>query len=153
MVNKGDKMLETVIKQKLSTIDEVLKQYNETIYNKASEYEIKKFCDSHLNIYKNLSLDSEYIKFITKSNAFDYNGLSIYSIDEKREYNIYDLNDIYWENENLKKYLFLAEDSLSWYVLEIYNKNYYILDKPSGTIISKYKSFNELILVAMENVL
>ena len=47
------------------------------------------------------------------------------------------VNEIYWENENLKQYLFLGEDSISWYGIAIESGEYYILDKPSGSVMCK----------------
>ena len=118
-------MISEKVKEKLDIIDSTLKRYEETIYFDVTNEKIENYC---------------------KWNSENCNGLSL-------ENNIYESNEIYWENENLKQYLFLGEDSISWYGIAIESGEYYILDKPSGSVMNKCVTFEELFLIALNSVL
>lgn len=141
------------VKEKLDIIDNILKRYEETIYATSSPQDLDYFCKWFLENCEGLSLDDEYIEIIALIDCFDFNGLSFYSINNDNENNIYESNDIYWENENLKKYLFIGEDSISWYAIAIDSGKYYMLDKPSSSSMREFNAFKELLLVALESVL
>lgn len=146
-------MIDERVKIKLDIINTILKQYDETVYSASSAQEVENYRKWCLENCRGLSLDDEYIEIIAKINCFDFNGLSFYSINKDNENNVYESNGIYWENENLKKYLFVGEDSISWYSIAIDSGKYFILDKPSSSIISKYNTFEDLLLVALDSVL
>ena len=146
-------MISGKVKEKLDIIDSTLKRYEETIYFDVANEKIENYCKWCSVNCNGLSLDDEYIKIIAEIDGFDFNGLSFYSIDECKENNIYESNEIYWENENLKQYLFLGEDSISWYGIAIESGEYYILDKPSGSVMCKCVTFEELFLIALNSVL
>lgn len=144
-------MIDKRVIEKLDIIDGILKRYDETIYSIASTQDVeyyRKWCVDNCN---GLSLNNDYIEVIASIDGFDFNGLSFYSMNKDNENNVYESNDIYWENENLKKYLFLGEDSISWYAFT--DGKYYILDKPSSSSMREFDSFQELLLVALESVL
>lgn len=146
-------MIDERVKIKLDIIDITLKRYGETVYSVSSAQEVENYRKWCLENCKGLSLVGEYIEIIAKINCFDFNGLSFYSINKDNENNVYESNEIYWENENLKEYLFVGEDSISWYSIAIDSGKYYILDKPSGSIISKYNTFEDMLLFALDSVL
>ena len=84
--------------------------------------------------------------------GFDFDSLSFYSINYDKENNLYESNEIYWENENLKEYLFIGEDSISWYCISFNTEKYYILDKPSGSVIDEFFQFDDLLMTAFESI-
>ena len=57
---------------------------------------------------------------------------------------IMEMNSIWYENENQKSYLFLGESNISWYVYKIDTCEYFELDNPSGSVLEKYNSFEEM---------
>ncbi|WP_278321670.1 YrhA family protein [Clostridium massiliamazoniense] len=59
-------------------------------------------------------------------------------------YGSVDSNQIWYENEEQKKYLFLGESNISWYVYEYKNKCFNELDNPSGRESNKFNSFYEM---------
>lgn len=145
-------MIDKQVKDKLDIIDETLKRYNETIYSESSTQDVEDYHKWCLNNCNELSVD-DYIEVMILMDGFDFNGLSFYSMNKDTENNIYESNEIYWENDNLKKYLFLGEDSISWYAIAVDSGKYYILDKPIGSIMREFNAFQELLLVALESVL
>lgn len=145
-------MIDKQVKDKLNIIDETIKRYDETIYSESSIQDIEDYRKWCLDNCNELSVN-DYMEVIILIDGFDFNGLSFYSINKDNVNNIYESNEIYWENDNLKKYLFLGEDSISWYAIAVDSGKYYILDKPSGSIIGEFSAFQELLLVALESVL
>lgn len=146
-------MIDKQVKDKLDIIDDTLKRYGETIYAVSSTQDVEDYRTWCLDNCKGLAVDDEYIEVISSVDCFDFNGLSFYSMNKDNENNIYESNEIYWENDNLRKYLFLGEDSISWYAIAVGSGKYYILDKPSGSIMSEFDVFQELFLVALKSVL
>lgn len=146
-------MIDKRIKEKLNIIDEMLKRYDETIYSIASTQDVEYYRQWCLDNCDGLALNDEYMEIITLVDCFDFNGLSFYSMCKDNESNIYESNHIYWENENLRNYLFLGEDSISWYTIDINSRKYYILDKPNASLIREFETFQEFLLVALESVL
>ncbi|MDR1450991.1 MAG: YrhA family protein [Helicobacteraceae bacterium] len=134
----------------LDKIEEIEKEYGKNIYTqieKANESEIKFFNDWIVKYLENGF--SEYIDFIKVINGLNFNGLYIYSLNKKINYNIYESNEIWRENE-LGQYIFFADDDISWYCFNRNNGKYYLLDKPSGDIMNEYKTFDEIIIRALK---
>ncbi|MEG0314960.1 MAG: YrhA family protein [Erysipelotrichaceae bacterium] len=146
-------MIKEKVKEKLDLIDTILNRYGETIYCAVSKEKVENYCKWCLENCNGLSLAEEYTDIIAEIDCFDFNGLAFYSINECSENNVYESNEIYWENENLRKYLFVGEDSISWYGIAIDSGEYYILDKPSGSVISEHFTFEELFSSALSSVL
>lgn len=141
-------MINKFIEEKLNEIDGILKKYDETVYCSVCEQDIQNYSNWCLENCKGLILSDDYLEIISKIDGFDYNGLSFYSLKEENDNNIFETNEIYWENENLREYLFIGEDSISWYCISINDNMFYILDKPSGSLINEYSDIEELLLTA-----
>ena len=102
-------------------------------------------------LFPNLTLNiSEIISFSRAANGLNFNGLFVYSLTPDIENNIYESNSEWWNNEHQRKYLFLADDSISWYCVDTKEAAFLVLDKPSGERINKCKTFDELILIALD---
>ena len=94
----------------------------------------------------------EYLDILSKVNGIEFNGFILYGVDEylleheinQSIYGLVDLNKIWYENEEQKKYLFLGESNISWYVYEYKNKIFIELDNPSGRESNKFNSFYEM---------
>jgi|GEM_PF-4433444 len=102
-----------ILKEKLEIINNDASRYNETIYKEAVEKDVLCFEGWWSKNLTNIEEPQDSLHFIKKVNCFDYDGLSFYSIDEKEATSFYESNEIYWENENLKHYVFFGEDSIS----------------------------------------
>ena len=121
-----------------------------------------------LNIFKqavaekfNYTLPLEYIDFLSLINGLEYNGLILYGIDEnivdktnKQKVTGYiDSNEIWYENEWQKKYIFFGDGNISWFCFDISKNNYVELDKPSGELQQEFSGFAEMIEYALESSL
>lgn len=135
----------------LKKIIDEKKMYDEEVNPGASKEEIGKLI-AEASEKLNVEIPKEYLDIISKINGIEFNGFILYGVDEdllKHEINqsIYGLvhsNQIWYENEEQKKYLFLGESNISWYVYEYKNKCFIELDNPSGRESNKFNSFYEM---------
>lgn len=139
-------------KIKLEEIIEEKKLYGEKVNIGASEAELAQFQKSvKEGLY--IELPNEYINVLKIINGIEFNGFVLYGIDEellKNKPNQYingfiSLNQIWYENEEQKKYLFLGESNISWYVYDIDKKIYCELDNPSGREMIEFTNFGEML--------
>lgn len=89
--------------------------------------------DDQINIFKEnvrvglqIELPNEYLNTIKYING------------------LIELNQIWYENEEQKKYLFLGESNISWYVFDLQQKKYKELDNPSGQEMEIFNHFEEM---------
>ena len=64
------------------------------------------------------------------------------------EYSVYGLieqNEVWYEVESQRAYLFLGESNISWYVYEIATGRYMELDNPSGQEMAAFDSYAEML--------
>lgn len=138
-------------KDNLKKIIDEKKIYGEEVNLGASKEEIARLI-AESNNKLNAEIPKEYLDIISKINGIEFNGFILYGVDEyllerpinQRIYGLVDLNKIWYENEEQKKYLFLGESNISWYVYEYKNKCFVELDNPSGRESNKFTSFYEL---------
>lgn len=139
-------------KESLERIIQEGKKYGEEINNGISEEEIELFIK---NVEKelNLTLPDDYIEILRAVNGIEFNGMILYGVDEpilkeipKQHVNgLIDSNKVWYENKWQKQYLFLGEDSISWYVYDLKTKKYYELDNPSGEISAEFEDFEQMV--------
>ncbi|KAA0944295.1 SMI1/KNR4 family protein [Sporosarcina sp. ANT_H38] len=137
---------------KLEEIIEEKNLYGEQVNTGASEVELAKFMK---NVKEELQKDlpSEYNNVLKAINGLEFNGFILYGIDEvllekKPNQHINGLisfNQIWYENEDQKKYLFLGESNISWYVYDTNKEQYIELDNPSGREMVEFKKFDEML--------
>ncbi|WP_040214611.1 YrhA family protein [Clostridium polynesiense] len=139
-------------------IDEIM--YDEEVNLGASKEEIDKLI-VEVKEKLGVELPKEYLDIISKVNGIEFNGFILYGVDEylleneinQSIYGLVDSNQIWHENEEQKKYLFLGESNISWYVYEYKNKNFIELDNPSGRESNKFNNFygmfNKLLVDAL----
>lgn len=105
--------------------------------------------------------DGRYIIFLSVINGLDYNGLVLYGIDEnlvdkknnQRVMGYIDTNEIWYENDEQKVYMFFGDSNMSWYCYNIKKDIYVELDKPSGELEQEFSGFADMIENALENSL
>lgn len=132
------------------------KDYGDSFNNSATDNEISKLKNSFLKKF-GLELPTQYLEFLKYMNGIEFDGFIIFSIDKdiidnntnQQVEGIINFNEILYENEFNKDYIFLADSDISWYVYNIKNKNFNILDKPSGELIETYNDFYSM----LDNVL
>lgn len=141
-----------MIKDKILEIAKILEKYGQSVLNSATEEEINKFQTWAINEYGSINID-EYVYLVKLANGLNFNGLVIYSIKKDLEENIYNSNEIWHENENLKSYLFYADADIAWYCFDTINGVFCELDKPSGEVMQTYETFNDMIGSALDSVM
>jgi len=126
-------------KDKLQEIIQEKKIYGEKVNIGANEEEIEIFSKEAMNEIK-VDLPNEYIKILRFINGIEFNGFILYGIDQhllnkqqnQRINGLIEYNKIWYENEWQKKYLFIGESNISWYVYDLTERRYVELDNPSG---------------------
>jgi len=138
------------LKEIIEKIDSSQRVFDETVYSSVSEKDKAYFADWVNKICPDEKIDfSIFVSFCEIANGLNNNGLFVYSIIPQSENNIYDSNEDWWDVPENKKYIFLGDDDISWYCMEIASGDCYVLDKPSGENIDKYESIEELLLFAL----
>lgn len=130
--------------------------YGDSFNNPATDNEISKLKNSFLKKF-GLELPTQYLEFLKYMNGVEFDGFIIFSIDKdildndtnQQVEGIINFNEILYENEFNKDYIFLADSDISWYVYNVKDKNFNILDKPSGELMETYEDFYSM----LDNVL
>lgn len=139
-------------KDKFKKIVSEKKMYEEEVNLGASKEELVKFIEEVKNIL-NREIPSEYLNILKVANGLEFNGFILYGVDEylleskpKQHINgLIDLNQIWYENEGQKKYLFLGESNISWYVYDFNERKFIELDNPSGGESTRFNTFYEML--------
>ena len=103
----------------------------------------------------------EFIDVLRHVNGFEWNGFILYGVDRGAfltapEYSVYGLieqNEIWYEVESQRAYLFLGESNISWYVYEIATGRYMELDNPSGQEMTAFGSCAEMLEKLLDDCL
>lgn len=126
-------------------------QYGKSINDGATDEEIELFALVVKNEFQ-IKLPDAYTKFLAVVNGIEYNGFILYGIDQElsdKQPNqpingFVACNKVWYENKWQKKYIFLGESSISWYVYDLTSSKYYELDNPSGSETEEFGSFESL---------
>ncbi|MBC1483970.1 hypothetical protein HCJ52_13775 [Listeria sp. FSL L7-1485] len=132
-------------------IEEQEKEFGETLPNKIPNEKIKKFERWMITKFGESTVADQYINsFLVYTNGLNFNGLFLYGFDTEEDIDLVENNEIWYENEWNKKYLFFGEDSISWYVWDSEMNIFQILDKPGGEVEEEFNNISELIEKAMQ---
>lgn len=133
--------------------------YKSQLNEGATENAIAEF-KNRCNDFFSEEIPEEYYNLLRTVNGIEYDGVSIYGIDDTPDemvnqhvYGFIDYNMMFYDNEWLRKYVFFGEGGISWYVYDIEEKKYYLLDCPSGSVVRECNSFDEIICVALKEAL
>lgn len=147
-------------KELLSDIRKIEEKYGDTLNIPASNEQIeilKKIVKEKFNHV----LPDQYIDFLKTVNGLEFNGFIFYGVDSSLldiennqiTYGYVDTNEIWYENEHQKQYMFFGESNISWYCLDLLNGVYVELDNPSGTLMYTYTNFNSMLEKALQDSL
>lgn len=147
-------------KEKIELIRERRARRNRHLNAGCSQEEIN-ILQKEVNNKFQYYLPEEYLEFLSLINGLEYNGLVIYGIDEdlidvENNQNVtgyIDTNQIWYENEEQREYMFFADNDMSWYCYNMNKKTYMELEKPSGELEQEFDSFADMIESALENSL
>jgi hypothetical protein len=145
----------------LMEIEKIEEKYGSTLTNPASDTEIIKMNHTIQQKLGNIILPKSYIEFLKKVNGLDFNGLVIYGVDEnllEKEvdeviHGFIETNELWYENDWQKQYIFLGDSDTAWYCYDRKENAYVELDKPSGTLIQSFKSFDSMLSDALETII
>ncbi len=132
----------------LSKIAEIEKKFGDELNPPATPKEIQSLKDNVKNTF-GIILPRQYIEFLSEANGLHFDGLNIYGVDtslletkySSAAHGFIEFNEVWYEVEELKQYLFFGESDISWYCLNLAERIWQILDKPSGTLIETYPDF------------
>jgi hypothetical protein len=105
-----------------------------------------------------VELPDAYCELLGMVDGLDSNGMVIYGCrtacivgyDDRWIQGIVDANLIWWELEAHKEYLFLGDSGISLYTLQLPDRKYQLQDRPSGSVLEEFASFEELLYRALE---
>ena len=108
-----------------------------------------------------LRLPDEYLEVLKFINGLEFNGFILYGIDEylldfkphQTVNGFIECNKVWYENEWQKKYIFLGESSVAWYVYDLEERKYYELDNPSGSLMEEFDNPEDLLEKFMADAL
>jgi len=139
-------------KEELNRVAQEKSKYHEKINNGATEDEVRLF-HKHAHIEIGVDLPEEYLDFLREVNGIEFNGFILYGIDQKllasvpnqKISGLIENNRIWYENVWQKKYIFIGESSISWFVFEPNNKKFIELNKPSGDVVMEFENCDSMI--------
>jgi hypothetical protein len=141
-------------------IEKIEKSFNDKLNTPVTDSEVQKLRERMKESF-NVDLPSEYEEFLKIVNGLDFNGLVLYGVDSylldtERDESICGLietNEIWYENEFQKEYLFLGDSNIAWFCKNLSDGTYLELDKPSGTVMNTYNDGNTMLEEALKTAL
>ncbi|EJR95549.1 YrhA family protein [Bacillus cereus] len=141
-------------------IEKIEKSFNDKLNTPATDTEVHRL-RKHIKEKFNVDLPSEYEEFLKTVNGLDFNGLVIYGVDpslldterDEQICGFIDTNEIWYENEFQKEYLFFGVSNIAWFCKNLSEGTYLELDKPSGTVMKTYNDFNTMLEEALKTAL
>ena len=139
-------------RDKIREIEQEKIIYGEKINCGATADEIRLFLKEIKKEFK-LGFPMDYIRVLQTVNGIEFNGFILYGIDQhlleeppnQSVNGLIESNRVWHENEWQNTYVFLGESSISWYVYDVSDGEYYELDSPSGRKIEKFQNLDNLI--------
>lgn len=144
-------------KKILSEIEKTEAKYGDSLEKPATLKETNKLKEQVQEKF-NVELPEQYLKFLRTVNGLAFNGLVIYGVDEElldskgsgSITGFIETNEIWYENDWQKQFIFFGDSDISWYCYDIKNSKYEIQDKPSGSVMEEYKDFDSLLEAALK---
>lgn len=144
----------------LSKIEKIEDKFGSKLNEPASSVQIQRLEETVKEKF-NYTLPEQYINFLKTVNGLEFNGFIFYGVDRSLSeseyhqlvYGYVDTNEIWYDNEEQKQYMFFGDSNISWYCFDLLNEIYVELDKPSGTQIEIYRDFNTMLEKALEDSL
>lgn len=148
-------------KDLLIDIEKIEKKYGSSLRTPASDTEIIKMNHTIQQKLGNIIIPEPYIGFLKEVNGLDFNGLVMYGVDEElleketdeEIHGFIETNELWYENEWQKQYIFLGDSDTAWYCYAPKENVYVELDKPSGTFMQSFKSFDAMLSDALEAII
>ena len=148
-------------KELLNEIKKIEGKYGSSLRNPVSDVEIRNLQLEIQEKLGNIELPKSFEDFLKTVNGLDFNGLVIYGVDEhllddqegEDLQGFVETNEIWYENDWQKQYMFFGDSDTAWYCLELQKARFLELDKPSGSIIQSFDSFDSMLSEALQTAL
>lgn len=88
-------------------------------------------------------MPEEYIEVLRRIDGYENNGYRLYGTEKEGRKGLVRMNEI-WQEDGEKKYVYVGESDMSWYVYNKEREKYEELDKPSGEVYEEYERAEEL---------
>lgn len=145
-------------KELLIEVEKIESKYDSSLRNPVSNSEIIKMKQTIQKRLGNIIIPESYIDFLKNVNGIDFNGLVIYGVDETLLDNEVDeevqgfieTNKLWYGKNRQKQYIFLGDSDTAWFCYDLNKRVYVKLDKPSGTLIQFFDSFDSMLIDALE---
>ncbi|MGG1482794.1 YrhA family protein [Peribacillus castrilensis] len=145
-------------KELLIEVEKIEIKYDSSLRNPVSNSEIIKMKQTIQKRLGNIIIPEPYIDFLKNVNGLDFNGLVIYGVDEtlldnegdEEVQGFIETNELWYENDWQKQYIFLGDYDTAWFCYDLNERVYVELNKPSGTLIQFFDSFDSMLSDALE---
>ena len=105
-------------------------KYGDKLNEPASIMQINMFEKTVKERFSNMILPKQYVEFLENVNGIEFNGLIIYGVDtdvldnglNEEIYGFIETNEIWYENEWQKRYIFFGDSDSGWYCFNLCNK-------------------------------
>ncbi len=138
--------------EKINKICTLSKIFGEKMNGGVSDKEIVHFIET---AKRELCIDipKQYVDILKTVNGLEFNGFIVYGIDAdlldvspvQPINGLIENNKIWYENPWQRKYVFLGDSNISWYVYDVVLSKYCELNKPSGDLLHSYDNFESLL--------
>ena len=105
-------------------------------------------------------LPAQYVDLLRITNGFEYDGERICGMDNEiltekqgQEFGLIELNEAKYSVNPNRRFFFLGDGNMDNYVLHLESGLFYQMDAVSYDIIEEFKSFNDMILFLLEDLL
>lgn len=142
----------------LVDIQKILEQYGVKLREPATSEEIERLKENVFMELNDFSLPDQFIEFLMVVNGLDFDGLVIYGVDkslleneiEEEIHGFIETNEIWYENEWQKQYVFFGDSDIALYCYDLTQKVYLELDKPSCTMMNTFDNFSAMLEDALK---
>jgi len=123
-------------------------RFEETLPGPASGLEVSQLRQRALDALR-IALPDPYVSFLGEVNGFEWNGCIAYGADHENvrpgvdfvEQNLAWRGDDEWN----RRFVYFGESGTSWFVLDLVDSKFKVLDIPSGDEVRTVGDFDELV--------
>ncbi|PWK12827.1 YrhA family protein [Tumebacillus permanentifrigoris] len=143
----------------LADIQKIVGEYGFTLREPATSQEIERLQENVVLKLNGFILPDHFVQFLMEVNGLDFDGLVIYGVDkslletevEEAIHGFIETNEIWYENEWQKQYVFFGDSDIALYCYDLTKKMYLELDKPSCTVMNDFYEFSTMLEDALKS--